>query len=566
MNQQNVVFKSRSSVSSRKLLFIIPPYFQIEDFTDEDRTNVYPQFTMPYGILSLDSFLKSKFNGNLETRLLDFNVLLSDLVASGKTGNWKQQFFDEIRTLLTDFQPDVTAISALFNSSFGYLDDISSAIRSKVDSFIIAGGGLPSAAYELVLKTAPAIDAVCKGEGETALLELLRSKDLDATVESFPSLVGRKNTSKVPIHDFIWDLDDIPMLDYGLVELDKYNSRSIDKRFSKDLGKREMSIHTSRGCPFSCVFCSNPSLHGKQMRYMSVKRVKEEVKRMRDEFGLNVLLIEDDHFFSDRDRAKAILRDLVELNIRVEFPNGVLVSAIDDETAALMARAGVSAVALAVESGSEFVLNKIIKKPLHLKKVQPAVDALRKYGIRSHVFIVMGLPGELDCHRQETRDMLLRTGFDWVHIYCAIPIFGSRLYDICVENSYIEDSLAKDYVATKSVIRAPGVDPDALANYVYETQLLVNFVENANMKRGEYKLALSYFQNVVDKYPDHFLGLTRTCLSLRGLNQDVEKQKSLVLRAKKVLRSSIEWQNFLTKFRDHLDNFEDSLLEEFVNG
>jgi radical SAM superfamily enzyme YgiQ (UPF0313 family) len=285
---------------------------------------------------------------------------------------------------------------------------------------------------------------------------------------------------------------------------------------------------------------------------------------MRDQFGMNVLLIEDDHFFSDRGRAKSIFHDLIELGVRVEFPNGVLVSAIDDETAQLMSLAGVSAVALAVESGSEFVLNRIIKKPLHLKKVQPAVDSLRKYGVKSHVFIVMGLPGELDFHREETRNMLLQTGFDWAHIYCAIPIFGSRLYDICVENGYISDSSSENFVATKSVIRAPGVNPDELSKYVYETQLLVNFLRNCNLENHREESALPYFQNVVEKYPDHVLGLTRTHIALKRLNRDHDLQSNLLQRAKDALISSADWQNFLTKYREDLDTVEASLLDEVV--
>ena len=46
---------------------------------------------------------------------------------------------------------------------------------------------------------------------------------------------------------------------------------------------------------------------------------------------------------------------------------------------------GVSAVALAVESGSDYVLDKLIQKPLKKRLIQPAVDALRKVGVRSHV-------------------------------------------------------------------------------------------------------------------------------------------------------------------------------------
>ena len=82
---------------------------------------------------------------------------------------------------------------------------------------------------------------------------------------------------------------------------------------------------------------------------MSIERVVSDVRRMKEEFGMTVLLLEDDHFFNDKDRAKQILRELAALDIRVEFPNGVAVYAIDDEVADLFSKAGVSAVALAVE-------------------------------------------------------------------------------------------------------------------------------------------------------------------------------------------------------------------------
>jgi radical SAM superfamily enzyme YgiQ (UPF0313 family) len=221
---------------------------------------------------------------------------------------------------------------------------------------------------------------------------------------------------------------------------------------------------------------------------------------------MTVLLLEDDHFFNDKDRAKTILREMAALDIRVEFPNGVAVYAIDEEVAELFCKAGVSAVALAVESGSDHVLNNIIRKPLKKRLIRPAVEALRKFNVRSHVFIVIGLPGEQDEHRQETLEMLLDCGFDWVHVYLAMPIFGSRLYDICVENGYIENARSQDFVATKSVIRAPGVDPVKLEAYAYEMQLRVNFVENHNMKIGRYDVPMSYLKNVVDKYPGHAFG------------------------------------------------------------
>jgi anaerobic magnesium-protoporphyrin IX monomethyl ester cyclase len=492
----------------KKLLFIIPPYFNANDYLDKHRAAVLPAFTIPYGILSMQAYLTKHCEQLGEMRLVDLNVTLKRLVETQTVESHQEVFNAELLAVLEEFQPDIVGISALFNSSSGYIQSLVKGVKDFDPGILtIAGGGLPSAAYKLMLETCPDLDAICKGEGELPLKKLIDSDDPLEVIATHRSWIDRAAVAKgkMPAHDFIANLDDIPPMNYSIIDLDNYNQRGIDKRYT-DQPKREMAIHTSRGCPFLCVFCSNPSLHGREVRFMSVERVVADAKRMRDEFGMTVLMLEDDHFFHDKERARRLLRELATLGIRCEFPNGAAVYAIDDEMASLLAAAGVSAVALAVESGSDHVLNNIIKKPLKKKLIKPAVEALRKHGVRSHVFIVTGLPGEQDEHRQETLEMLLENGFDWIHVYLAIPIFGSRLYDICVENGYIENTANENFVATKSVIRAPGIDPVKLEAFAYETQLRVNFVENYNMRIERYDIALHYMKNVVEKYPDHAFG------------------------------------------------------------
>ena len=492
----------------KKLLFIIPPYFNADDYLNKSRAAVLPAFTMPYGILSMESYLSARCRSTIDMQLLDLNITLQKLVDQRFEGEYAAVFAEEIRTRLREFSPQFVGVSALFNSSNRYIQDIVKVCKDFDPAIItLAGGGLPSAAYKLMLESCPALDAICKGEGELPLRDLLDADDPWEVIRKHKSWIARDElaANKVPQHTFLENLDDIPPFDFKSINLDHYNNRSIDKQHSWR-PKREMAIHTSRGCPFLCVFCSNPSLHGRDVRTMSIERVVADVRRMKEEFGMTVLLLEDDHFFNDKDRAKQILRELAALEIRVEFPNGVAVYAIDDEVAELFSKAGVSAVALAVESGSDHVLNNIIRKPLKKRLIRPAVEALRKFNVRSHVFIVIGLPGEQDEHRAETLQMLLDCGFDWVHVYLAMPIFGSRLYDICVEKGYIDNPNSQDFVATKSVIRAPGVDPVKLEAFAYEMQLRVNFIENHNMKMGRYDVPMDYLKNVVSKYPDHAFG------------------------------------------------------------
>ncbi len=527
---------------AERILFVIPPYFNIDDYGPGNRASVLPPFTIPYGILSLHAYLKARCAKPVEVDILDLNLPLRQAVDRGETADILARFDHLIAERVNVFQPTVVGISALFNISFRYIQDIARVARqSAPEALIVAGGGLPSAAYQQVLDLCPDVDAICKGEGEIPVRDLVDADEPAAVLAHHPSWITRDGVAagKIPSHTFVADLDEIPMLDYDMLDLDDYNSRSIDKRYA-GLKKREMAIHTSRGCPFLCVFCSNPSLHGRQVRAMSVERVRAEVRLMKERWSLTVLLIEDDHFFFDKARAKEVLRALAEMGIRIEFPNGVAVYAIDEEVAELFSRAGVSTVALAVESGSDYVLNKIIKKPLKTGIVKDKVAMLRRNGVQSHVFIVLGLPGEMDEHRQQTLDLLLDVGFDWAHIFCAVPIFGSRLHEICVENGYIEQTGFLYHVNTKSVIRAPGVDPEAIERTAYQMNLIVNFVHNYNLAAGNYETAVHYFENVVNKYPGHAFGHHALARAYDGVGR-ADAAMSARRRFQEIVANDVWW-------------------------
>ncbi|MCP9440092.1 MAG: radical SAM protein, partial [Nitrospira sp.] len=251
--------------------------------------------------------------------------------------------------------------------------------------------------------------------------------------------------------------------------------------------------------------------------------------------------------FFDKVRAKQVLRELIDLGVRVEFPNGVAVYAIDEEVASLFRQAGVSTVALAVESGSDYVLHRIIKKPLKTSLVNGKVELLRQYGVQSHVFIVLGLPGETDEYRRQTLELLLDVGFDWVHVFCAVPILGSRLYDICVTKGYLETDDFLDHVNTKSVIRAPGVDPEVVQAYAYEMNLLVNFVRNYNLEVGRFHTAAKYFENVTNKYPDHALAHHALARAYEGLGR-MEEASHCHQRFKDIIERDVWWRERARKY------------------
>ena len=108
----------------KKILFIIPPYFNADDYLNKDRAAVMPQFTIPYGILSMESYLTATCDSSIELQLLDLNVTLQKLVADKFAGDYICVFNEEIEKRLREFNPQFVGVSALFNSSNRYIQDI----------------------------------------------------------------------------------------------------------------------------------------------------------------------------------------------------------------------------------------------------------------------------------------------------------------------------------------------------------------------------------------------------------------------------------------------------------
>ncbi len=539
----------------KNILFIIPPYFNIQDYINNDMRSYLPTFAIPYGVLSMDSYIRSHSKYSVNIDILDLNLQAYKIVNSGKASqNINIEIENSLKELI--FQKlkkefDIVGISALFNTCYDYIEIILSTIKGKLNPpLCVIGGGLASNLYENILQDFPLIDGICYAEGEIPMTDLIDSDNYKELMNSHPSWVTVESlkNGRIPVASYVENLDDIPMFSYETIDLNDYKGRAADVYNIKRGVRRELQIHTSRGCPFNCTYCSNSSLHGNKIRYMSVERVIAEVDIMIEKFNMDVLLIEDDHFLGNKKRAASILEKLSYRNIRIEFQNGLAVYAIDDEIGFLLRKSGVTGVSLAVESGSDFVLRKLMNKPLKKYQIKKAVDILRRHGIRINATIVLGMPGEMDEHRSETIEMIKDIGFDWVYFFIAIPVVGSRLYDICIENNYLTDKNFRNHLHSKSIIKAPGVDPKKMQQIQYIFNLDANFVHNYNVRFGNYEVALIYFQKIVQKYPKHafvYYALSE-CYKLSG--KDINLAKQYASNFQKIINSDPEWRFYAEHF------------------
>lgn len=159
----------------KRILFIIPPYFKVEDYLNNSTLLTKPVFTIPYGVLSIDAFIKDNAKIRIETVLLDINVEALKFILGER--EYSPSYLTElVKDKVHYFQPDIVGISALFNTSYNYIEPITTAVKEQSESVLtVIGGGVPTNLYRKILEEIPNIDAVCFGEGEIPMADLINA-------------------------------------------------------------------------------------------------------------------------------------------------------------------------------------------------------------------------------------------------------------------------------------------------------------------------------------------------------------------------------------------------------
>ena len=526
---------------TKKIVFIIPPSLDMGEVALKMRVQ---NATIPCGVLSIISYVQAKALQRPEFRILDMNV-----------PPYSHLPFSESLPMAArhaaSWEPDVIGLSVMYNHMYKYVAELSRRLRSESPcAVIVAGGCCIMAYYDRILEDCPELDAICFAEGEIPMVDLINAAlPPDEFLDSHPAWLTSRSRAvgKTGQPRFVENLDDIPPINFDILDLSKYASYRTSFRPIKKDNELCLPITTTRGCPFNCVFCIADSLHGKKVRKMSAARVISDVKEMISIYGMNVLSIEDDQFLSDRSRTTSMLEGLSELDISLIADSGFTVSLLDDQTAQLLKQAGLQAAILAIESGSEYVLRKIIDKPIRLDQVPGAVRSIRKSGMYCHAFLVTGFPGETDAHRRESIEFIKKVGIDWSYVGCATPIRGSRLYEICIDNKYIDENMHTENAYYVSCINTPDYSAEHVTRAAYMMNLELNFVYNYRLRIGDYRILAIYMDHVLLKYPGHAFARYYASLAYRGL-QD-EKTADLHLEHfHRILLESAEWLEYARLF------------------
>jgi radical SAM superfamily enzyme YgiQ (UPF0313 family) len=305
---------------------------------------------------------------------------------------------------------DLVAVSAITSTSpqsYALADSARAA-----GAVVVLGGTHTSFMPEEGLQHA---DFVVRGEGEFAFQELVDAIRRGEGFEQIQNLTYRAEGGRIvhnPERPKIPNLDVNPIPDYRLIEGWKPGG--------------VVSIATSRGCPFSCTFCSVPGMYGHAFRTHSIERVLEELRVHRDS---RYTFFADDIFTANKKRVKELLRRMVAHDLTPTWGAQVRTETVDDpELLQLMRDANCFNVYVGFESINPRTL-KLFQKKQDLAKIERAIERFHAHDIRIHGMFVVGSDEDDLETIDATAEFALAHDIDSVQFMILTPIPGSPDWD-----------------------------------------------------------------------------------------------------------------------------------------
>jgi len=418
-----------------RVCLINPPRIQPKVW---GKPNVFP----PIAMVSVAAVLEK----NHQVSVIDaptegWDQLLELDATKYRVGLSTKTITDRIR----HYQPDVVIVEIPFSGWSKTAYEVV-MLTKKVDKNItvVLFGLHPSARPKECLQDSEA-DFVVVGEAEITIAELILALEQKSDLDNIDGL-GYKKMGTIRLNrsrGFIEDLDTLPMPARHLLPMQVYAEAVRENPLRGEITKPNTIVITSRGCPFSCVFCTHAIVWGKKWRARSPKSVVDEIEHLIKTYKIKQIDFADDNMTWDPKRMAEICDLIVERDLRFEWftPNGVRADTLSEELLRKMKRAGCKKIRVAPESGVQRVVSEVAKKNLDLKKVEAAVVACKKVGIKVGVFFVMGLIGESKADIEQTiryAYKLKELGAESFIFSIVMPVYGTEFYEQTKAGGYLQ--------------------------------------------------------------------------------------------------------------------------------
>jgi radical SAM superfamily enzyme YgiQ (UPF0313 family) len=308
-------------------------------------------------------------------------------------------FAEIVRRIRPD--TEVISFSVMFSNYWPLTKDLVLETRAAFpEATLIAGGEHVSACPELVV-TDSSIDFAVMGEGEETLVGLLDWMRSGRSPEDLGSVNGicYRDAAGAAVRNAprkrVRKPDELPWPAWDLFPVEKYMNAELFNGMS--FGRRSMVMLGTRGCPYTCKFCSNEGMWGTNYFVRSPKDIVDEMEFYVEKYGATDFQFQDLTFVVNARFVKQFCREILgrKLDVHWKLTSGTRSEQIDAEILELMSQSGCKEIFLAPESGSQRI-GKISRKRVDLEKILSVGRIGRDHRIDMQIsaFMIIGFPEE----------------------------------------------------------------------------------------------------------------------------------------------------------------------------
>lgn len=338
---------------------------------------------------------------------------------------------------------------------------------------VIYGGVYPSYAHKVIMEECKEIDVIVRGEGEETILGLIRTWEQTDDLHYVDGITWRSgdqvvvNRPRAPIKN-----------------LDEYRPgwELVDwKHYSMFGFKAAAGLQFSRGCTLTCNYCGQ-WMFWKKWRHRSPENVLEQLKVLKNQYGVKLVWFADENFAADREVAKKILELIVEANLGLSLNLNMTAADVvrDADLIPLYKRAGVDYIVMGIETLKDDVITSIRKNnPFEVSK--EAVRLLRENNIVSLTNIIYGLEEESWKTITEKFKGLLNLDSDILNAMYLTPHFWTAQGKATQPYDVIQTDLDK-WSYRNQVLTTRHLKPFALFTAIKLTEILFHLRPKALLR------------------------------------------------------------------------------------
>lgn len=338
------------------------------------------------------------------------------------------------------FQPQVVGFTSV-SSQFHFVKEMCRIVKEYSKEVITVCGGVHPTINPECVNESSDLDVVFVGESERAFIDFIekvKDKKDFKEIENI-AYVSQGRVIMNELGELETNLDLFPPPDKTVYP------------FQETLTKTGFTPFIfSRGCPFSCSYCSNHAIarmYGRKAnkpRYRSPESSVQEIEDVVNNFDVDRIMIIDDLFGLNKEWRKEFCEKYAK-RIKKPFLCLLRANVVDEEFILLLKNAGCYRIMMGIESGNEYIRNQVMKRRMSREVILRAFHLANKYHIQTNALNIVGVPQETEETIWDTIKLNREANPTTTVVNIFYPYKGTELGDYCFDNNLVDIEAYNDF-------------------------------------------------------------------------------------------------------------------------